>query len=171
MEPTLNLVYSRSYIFKAYLRVAFGWIFAFSIWFLMPAHTVTYVFVVGTVVMFSCYALQTWLRDQSKIQINSDQISVEGRRQVRIRWDQLKSFDLAYFSTRKDSRNGWMQLKLVGDDSTIRLDSDLERFVDVVSLALSHARMRGLDLSIRTMQNAEILMGSGAHTTAPPPSN
>ncbi len=49
---------------------------------------------------------------------------------------------LAYYSTRRDRRDGWMQLELRAGASTIRLDSRIDGFAELVERAALAAAAR-----------------------------
>ncbi len=74
-----------------------------------------------------------------------------------IRWDELRSLRLDYYSTRRDREGGWMQLRLRDAQRTIRLDSDLEGFVELVRRAAAEAARRDLALDAATAANLEVL--------------
>lgn len=155
-----TLLYPSSYFVKGYMRASAGIVFAVVIWIVMPSSSITSVLcgLFGSV--FGIFALQTLLRQKSEIRMGNSQISVAGPRNVCIRWNELNDLRLSYYSTRKDSAKGWMQLKLSSDKSSIRIDSDLDGFEDVVGKALFHARNRGLDLDLQTRHNADTLLGT-----------
>ena len=50
---------------------------------------------------------------------------------------------LAYYSTRRDRRDGWMQLDLRSGWSSVRLDSRIEGFAELVERAARAADDRG----------------------------
>ena len=61
---------------------------------------------------------------------------------------------LSYFSTKRDRSDGWMQLSLGSTGSrTLRVDSALEGFYDIVERAARAAETAGLPLSVATLAN------------------
>ena len=74
-----------------------------------------------------------------------------------IRWDELDGIKLAYYSTRRDRRDGWMQLELRAGGSRIRLDSRIDGFAELVERAARAADARGLEPSAATAANLEAL--------------
>jgi hypothetical protein len=64
---------------------------------------------------------------------------------------------LAYYSTRRDRRDGWMQLELRAGASTIRFDSRIDGFNQLVERAALAAAARGVELSAATAGNLEAL--------------
>ena len=64
---------------------------------------------------------------------------------------------LAYYSTRRDRRDGWMQLELRSGRKKVRLDSRIEGFAELVGKSASAARSRGLTLNAATLANLAAL--------------
>ena len=70
---------------------------------------------------------------------------------------------LVYYSTRRDRRDGWMQLELRSGWKKVCLDSRIEGFADLVSRSASAAKVRGLTLNAATSANLAAL-GASLHT-------
>jgi hypothetical protein len=64
---------------------------------------------------------------------------------------------LSYYSTRRDGRGGWMQLKLRAGWSTLRVDSRVQGFPELVIASAKAAEMRGLPLDPATSANLQAL--------------
>lgn len=84
-----------------------------------------------------------------------------------VSWQGLDCMRLGYFSTRRDGRDGWMELRLDGDGARLSVDSRLEGFEQVLSRAARAAEERGLHLSAATRRNLEAVgikgMGSAGN--------
>ena len=87
-----------------------------------------------------------------------------GLRHSTIQWAELDQMRLAYYSTRRDRRSGWMQLDLGAGGAKVRLDSRIEGFDQVVRRAAAVASERGLALSEATWANLQAL---GIHLPEP----
>jgi len=74
---------------------------------------------------------------------------------------------LAYYSTRRDRRDGWMQLELRSGWTRVHLDSRIEGFTELVDEAARAARCRGLTLNAATLANLSAL-GVSLHTEPSP---
>ncbi len=157
----LVLTYPASYFWKSYGRAGAGIAFSGLIWLLLPSSIYVSIGCSIFLLVFVVFGLQVVLRHASVVELGRDTIVVRGPRTVEVAWSALRSVDLSYFSTRRDGEGGWMQLRLDGAGGTIRIDSDLERFADVVTVALQQGAILGLDVSLRTRQNAELLIGPG----------
>ena len=86
----------------------------------------------------------------------------------RIAWNEITRFGLAYFSTRRDGARGWMELKLASPAATLRVDSRLERFNELVGRAWSAASRRGIEPDPTTRANLEALgLAAGVPDSGP----
>ena len=74
-----------------------------------------------------------------------------------IAWNEITRFGLAYFSTRRDGARGWMELKVASPSATLRVDSRLERFDELVRRVWSAASRSGVDVDATTRANLEAL--------------
>ena len=107
--------------------------------------------------VFAWYGVRPALRGRSHVEIGEPGIAVVGPFGRRIAWGDLSSVELRYYSTSKEGRGGWMQLTLKGGGTTIKFDSTLDRFKDVVEYVIREAERRGIDLSPTTISNLEPL--------------
>jgi hypothetical protein len=80
-----------------------------------------------------------------------------GLLQASIWWSKLDRMKLSYYSTRRDGRGGWMQLKLGAGWSTLRIDSGVEGFSELVIASAKAAETRGLSLDPATSANLQAL--------------
>ena len=112
-------------------------------------------------VLFLVYFARTVCRqlthielDEAGIRASGPAVGVPG---AAIRWEELRSLQLEYYSTRRDREEGWMQLKLRDAQRTIRIDSELEGFAAVARSAARAAAARGLALDAATLANLDAL--------------
>jgi hypothetical protein len=124
--------------------------------FVHPAGPVAWVLAAAGA-LFLVYFVRTVGRQLIHIKLDETAIRVGGPFGVIIRWEELCSLGLDYYSTRRDREGGWMQLRLRDARHTIRLDSDLEGFVDLVRAASAEALRRGLSLDESTRSNLRAL--------------
>jgi hypothetical protein len=82
---------------------------------------------------------------------------VRGLRRRAIAWAELDRLKLAYYSTRRDRRAGWMQLELAGGSARVTLDSRIDGFDLLVRRAAEAAAVRGIALSEATVANLDSL--------------
>jgi hypothetical protein len=71
-----------------------------------------------------------------------------------VEWNRLDRMKLSYFSTKRDRSAGWMQLVIGSTGArTVKVDSSLDGFYDIVERAARAAEQRGLELSRTTRVN------------------
>ena len=90
---------------------------------------------------FVAYGIQIAINHASPIAMDDTGIARRGPLPRRIAWAELRSLRLKYFSTRRDRRGGWMQLVLKGRQDSIRIESTLNGFEDIVRRAATAARI------------------------------
>jgi hypothetical protein len=108
------------------------------------------------VAIFGLFAMQVGLKHRTRILMNDQGIRALPLGRL-LDWNRLSRMSLAYFSVRRDGREGWMELKLTGDRGTLRIDSRLEGFADVVRRAVSAAGGASLHLDPTTLSNLSAL--------------
>jgi len=121
-----------------------------------PAAPVAWVLAAATA-LFLVYFGRTVCRQLTHIELDETGIRVRGPLGAALRWEELRSLRLDYYSTRSDHKGGWMQLRLRDARRTIRIDSELEGFVELVRAAVLEARRRGVDLDEATRANLGVL--------------
>ena len=129
--------------------------------FARPAAPVAWV-LAASAALFLVYFVRTVCRQLTHIELDETGIRVMGPLGAALRWDELRSLRLDYYSTRRDPEGrtvhgGWMQLRLRDARCTIRIDSELEGFVELVGAAAGEARRRGADLDWTTRANLGVL--------------
>ena len=120
--------------------------------------------VTAAAALFLVYFGRTVCRQLTHIELDETGIRARGPAlgplSAAIRWDDLRLLRLEYYSTRADREGGWMQLKL-GDaqrtGQTIRIDSDLDGFAQVVERAAQAAAQRGLALDAACLANLQAM--------------
>ena len=140
--------YARSGIGAALFLSALAW--------LEPTGSVTWVLAAGAA-LFLVYFARTVCRQLTRVEVDETGIRASGPLGTAIRWAELRSLRLDYYSTRRDQEEGWMQLRLRGARRTIRVDSGLAGFAELVRAAAAHARELGLELDEPTRSNLSAL--------------
>jgi hypothetical protein len=111
----------------------------------------------GCAVSFGAFAIRTGMRHGSSIEVDETELRTTGLRPATIPWDRLDRMKLAYYSTRRDRKSGWMQLELSAGRARLSLDSRLDGFDRLVRHAAIAAAERGLQLSEATAANLQAL--------------
>ena len=139
--PEQRFGYPSSAMLKDYGQAAAGAVI-FGIP-LVYAHTNIYAVVIlgAIVLMFLSFAWSTWRRHRTVIAVTDEGIWAEGAANTALRWSEITRVDLRYFSTKRergrggpatDEGSGWMQLRLDGAGGTIKVDSSIEDFRDMI---------------------------------------
>ena len=105
---------------------------------------------------FAIHGLGVMRRQRTRVETDGDGLWFSPPRR-RIAWNEITRFRLAYFSTRRDGARGWMELKVASPAATLRVDSRLERFNELVGRAWSAASRCGVEPDPTTSANLEAL--------------
>ncbi len=111
----------------------------------------------GLAALFAVFGVRTALRHATQLEASESGLSASGPLSTTIRWAELDRIKLAYYSTRRDRSDGWMQLDLGAGAATIRLDSRLDGFNDLVERSALAAAARGIATSTATAANLKAL--------------
>lgn len=123
---------------------------------LRPAAAVAWA-LAAAAALFLVYFARTVGRQLTHIELDEAGIRTRGPLGAAIRWAELRSLRLAYYSTRRDQEEGWMQLKLSDARRTIRIDSDLDGFAELARAAAARAGQSGLEVDPATRSNLSAL--------------
>ncbi|MCP4048610.1 MAG: hypothetical protein GY732_21750 [Gammaproteobacteria bacterium] len=112
----------------------------------------------GLAGLFLVFLYNAWRRTGQSFELGEDHLQrkPDGRS---IHWSDLSDLSLAYYTTRRDQQAGWLELTLIADAQTIRIDSRLTGFNDLLQRALRAAGDNHLELSPATCNNAGDLCG------------
>jgi hypothetical protein len=154
---TTSHVYPTSAMIGDYLRAAAGLVPAGAVIATAPVGTVAATVLGSFAAVFALFGLRTVLRHGTRLEMSDSELRSEGIRRRAIVWAELDRMKLAYYSTRRDRKAGWMQLDLGAGGARVRLDSRIEGFDQLVRRAAEVAGMRGLALNEATLANLEAL--------------
>lgn len=111
---------------------------------------------VGALVMlFLVYGLRTARRHLTVVDVSAVGVRELGPFGHAIPWEDLSEVQLRYYSTRRDRKGGWLQLKIVGSGGKIGIDSTLEGFDAVVRHVVEAAGRQRLELNETTIENLQ----------------
>jgi hypothetical protein len=140
-----------------YLRSAAGLVPSGALLATVPLGTVAAVVLGGFAALFGVFGARTLLRHSTRIELSEQGVRAVGPWPQAILWSGLDRFRLAFYSTRRDRKSGWMQLELGAGRSRLRLDSRIDGFEIVVRRAALAAMARDLPLNDATAANLEAL--------------
>lgn len=108
--------------------------------------------------LFLVFLIRTALRHHTRYLLGPDTLCADGPAGTLVEWSRLDRLKLSYFSTKRDRSDGWMQLSVgsVGG-RTVKVDSSLDGFHDVVEHAARAAERAGLPLSDTTRANLKAM--------------
>jgi hypothetical protein len=149
--------YPSSALFGDYLRAAAGFFPTIVVLAIVPVGIVGGTMLGGFAALFAVFGIRTALRHYTSIEVTETALQSSGLLQTSISWSNLDRMKLSYYSTRRDGRGGWMQLKLRAGGSTLRVDSRVEKFTELVIASAKAAEIRGLPLDSATLVNLQAL--------------
>lgn len=112
--------------------------------------------------LFAAFGARALLRHRTCLHLSARGLTVDGPLPRHLPWARLTRCSLGYYSTRRDRRGGWMQLKLEAQARRLRIDSRIEGFETIVRRAADAARARGLAFDPATVENLRALGIPGA---------
>ena len=122
--------------------------------FLRPA-TVVALVLGALAAIFALFALRTAMRQLTVVEVTPDAIKAHGPAGKSIAWDEIDQVRLDYYTTRRESGTGWMQLKLGTGRGQIRIDSTVGEFERIAAAVAAAAH--GADMTETTRGNFEAL--------------
>ena len=153
------LRYDTRSIAADYARAAFGAVACLAPPLLMDVAAVLAWILLAVGALFVAFGLRTLLRHLTVYELFPEGVRARGPLGATVSWKNLTAINLAYFQTRPRrkiiarSPGGWMELTLRDGRQTIKIDSSLQGFDDVVGEAARVARERGLTLNSVTLAN------------------
>jgi hypothetical protein len=154
--PTRH-VYPASAMVGDYLRAAAGVVPAGVLFATVPVGTVAAAVLGSFAALFAVFGLRTVVRHATRLKMSDSELRAVGAWRNTIPWAELDRMKLAYYSTSRDRRSGWMQLELGAGGARVRLDSRIDRFDRLVSRAAAVAAARGIALNEATLANLQAL--------------
>jgi hypothetical protein len=149
--------YPPSTLLGDYVRSAVGLFPAIAVLAIEPVGIVGAMMLGGFAALFAVFGIRTALRHYTFIEVTETALQSSGLLQASISWSKLDRMKVSYYSTRRDGRGGWMQLKLGAGWSTLRIDSRVEGFTELVIASAKAAETRGLSLDPATSANLQAL--------------
>lgn len=139
-----------------YIRAAAGLLLTGMPLLLLSLSPLPFALLLLLAVLFIGYGAHTAFCHGRRINVNEDQISTEPDGAC-LNWRDLREVKLEYYSTRKESTAGWMQMTLRSGSERLRIDSRLDGFQDIARYAVTSAHANDLLLSQTTAANLAAL--------------
>ncbi len=154
---TTRHIYPASAMVGDYLRAAAGLLPTGAVIVAEPVGTVAATVLGGFAAIFAVFGLRTVLRHGTSLEMTDAELRAHGAWRRTIAWAELDRMKLAYYSTRRDRKSGWMQLELGAGGARVRLDSRIAGFDRLVRRAAAVAAARGIALNEATVANLAAL--------------
>lgn len=145
--------YPTSELAGDYARAGFGLICTAGPLLFMNVASVMLWVLGGLSLLFATFGVRTAIKQATTFELDAEGIVARGPKTTKLFWTGLSGVTLRYFSTRKDREKGWMQLILKGEPGSIRVDSTLDGFQDVVERAARAVKAHNVPLDPPTIAN------------------
>jgi hypothetical protein len=156
MASTDRFAYPAAALAADYARASAGLAFG-AVALLVPMHWILTLAAAAAAFVLLGFGARTALRQASRIVLREDGIAVDGPLARTIPWDALDRLSLRYYSTRRDRKRGWMELKLRGGGRRLTVESQIEGFDRIAAAAARVAAARGVALDSSTRANLSSL--------------
>ena len=103
--------------------------------------------------VFAAFGARTALRQTTHYELSDAGLDARGLWPRRVAWDELEAMSLRFFSTKRDRKDGWMQLDLKARGGRLRVDSTLDDFHLIARYAVDAANRRGIGIADATRGN------------------
>lgn len=149
--------YPRDSLRADYLRAAAGLLLTALPLILVRPHWIVGLLLGAMAILFLLFLLRTAQRQATTVHLDDTGIRAEGPMGKAVAWTGLADLRLRYFSTRRDKQKGWMHLTLKGASATLKVESSIDGFEDIVDRAVDAAKANGLRLEPTTLNNLAAL--------------
>jgi len=153
MAGSMVLRYANNALLGDYGRSGIGLALTVPPLVLLDVHPVIGVVMGAMALLFAAFLVRTVERQLTGVSYDDVGVSLTGLRTLQIAWTDIKGLDLAYYSTRRDRSNGWMQITLRGPGTRLRLESTLDGFDGLVERAAMAAQANGIVLAETALEN------------------
>jgi len=152
------LRYPSATLYADYLRAALGLALTAGPLLLLDVADAVAALLAALGLLFAWFGTRTILRHLSQVKLSESAIALRGPLSRRLAWGDLERMKLAYYAPRRSRDHGWLQLTLrSADGCSIRLDSTLAGFDQVLEEASRAARAKALPMDAATHANLAAL--------------
>jgi len=149
-----DLRYPRQTLWADYVRAGVGVVLCGAPLVLLDVNRWLAMVLLLGFLLFALFLARTALRHHTRYILGPDTLCADGPAGTLVEWNRLDRFKLSYFSTKRDRTDGWMQLSIgSAGGRTVKVDSSLDGFHDVVERAARAAEAASLILSDTTRAN------------------
>jgi hypothetical protein len=149
-----DLRYPRQTLWADYIRAGIGAVLCGLPLLLIDVNLWVALILGAGFVLFALFFARTALRHHTRYVLGPDTLCADGPAGTLVEWNRLDRMKLSYFSTKRDRSDGWMQLAIgSAGGRTVKVDSALDGFYDIVERAARAAEAVGLELGQATRVN------------------
>ncbi len=113
----------------------------------------------GMGIIFLIFTFRLVEQHWSSIELTKNGICLNGPRSHRLEWSELTALRLSHYGAARRSSPGWYQLSIHAQSGGLQIDSTIDRFGDIVTMATKAARDRALVLDPATTENLKMFDG------------
>lgn len=146
------------------LRSVFGLAVSFGPLAFLDVALPLVVVLMGMGVVFILFTIRLIEQICTSIELTEDGLCLRGARSRRLRWPDLTSLKLAHYGVPRRSSPGWYQLSIRTKGVVVKVDSTIEKFSDIVTMAAQAAADRSLALDPATIENLKVLESGDTKT-------
>lgn len=151
---TVDLRYPRQTLWADYGRAVAGAVLCGAPLLAVDVNRWLAVILAGGFVLFGVFFVRTAMRQKTRYMLGPDTLCADGPAGALVEWGRLDRMKLSYYSTKRDRAAGWMQLTVgSAGGRTVKVDSSLDGFFDIVERAARAAEVAGIELSLATRAN------------------
>lgn len=137
-----------------YLRAALGvGLLSMPFFHSFGAHWMISLVLAALLGLFGSFGFATAIRQFSQVLADEHGLRLLGPRRVALPWNEISEVDLRYFSTRREKRDGWFQVKVKGKGGQIKADSNLDDFDGFLAFLATAITRHGLPVSRIAREN------------------
>jgi hypothetical protein len=136
-----------------YIRGGIGVVVTGSLLVAVQDFNVFHYVVIAGLALFGGFTFRTWQRHKTSYELSEEGIWANGPLGKALRWTEITGIRLKYFSTRRDRKEGWFQLTVVGAPGKVSVDSDLDGFDAFLQACVPVIHANQLELSEPTTEN------------------
>jgi hypothetical protein len=151
---TADLRYPRQTLLADYIRAGIGAVLCGLPLLLIDVNHWIAILLLAGFLLFAAFFVRTALRQRTRYILGPDTLCADGPAGTLVEWNRLDRMKLSYFSTKRDRSDGWMQLSIgSAGGRTVKVDSALDGFYDIVERAARAAETNRLELTLATRAN------------------
>jgi hypothetical protein len=154
----MPLRYPPATLYADYIRAGVGLALTFGPLLLLDVAYPVVALLAALGLLFAWFGMRTVSRHLSRVELSGSALALRGPLPRHLAWSELDRMKLAYYAPRRSRDDSWLQLTLRGAGGrSIRLDSNLVGFDQVLGAASRAARAKELSMDAATHANLAAL--------------